>query len=221
VNNLNNQAMKNLILLIAVCLGIAGNVATAQDITSHDVLDLEFTPVSDPDFDWFQFEEKQAKAVIGKNGLELESKEDDVPCISVCELPINMESDDFLVALKMIPGSIDDKKPFGVVYDYKNDANFKMLLILKKGYQIVECEDGNRAVVKKGLYKGKDKEFIISIMRNKNKVHFGINNINLTTQLNANLKYPTFGFVITTKGKLIGKSIAYKKVTPKDHEEDQ
>ncbi len=212
--------MRNIILLITAGLGIACNLATAQNITSYDVNDLEYAPVSAPDFDWFQFEEKQAKAIIGKKGLELESKVDGMPCFSVCELPINMESEDFLVALKMVPGSVDDKKPFGMVYDYQNDANFKMLLILKKGYQIVECEKGNRAVVKKGLYKGKDKEFTVSIIRDQNKVHFGINGLNLTTMLNANLKYPVFGFVISTKGKLLGKSIAYKKVAAKEHEED-
>lgn len=187
---------------------------------SFDVRELEFTPVSDPELDWSQYEEKQIKAVLGKKGLELESKEDGMACISVCELPINMQSEDFVVALKMTPESVDDKKPFGIVYDYKNDANYKMLLILKKGFQLIECEKGECSVIKKGMYKGKDKEFILSITRNKNKLYFGINGINLTSQLNSNLEYPVFGFVIASKGKLIGKSLAFKKISPKETEED-
>lgn len=207
------------ILLIAVLFFGYSNV-TAQNIMNYDVRELEYTPVSDPEFDWSQYEEKQIKAVLGKKGLELESKAEGMPCLSVCELPINMKSEDFVVALKMSPESVDDKKPFGIVYDYKNDANYKMLLILKKGFQLLECEKGEISVVKKGMYKGKDKEFTLSITRNKNKLYFGINGINLTSQLNSNLEYPVFGFVIASKGKLIGKSLAFKKISPKETEED-
>jgi len=195
-------------------------VAAAQSITSFDVSEMEYIPVSDPDFDWSQFEEKTIKAIIGKKGLELESRVNDVPCLSVCELPINVKSDDFIVSLKMIPQSVDDSKPFGIVYDYKNDANYKMLVIKKKGFQLIETEKGVPSIVKKGLYKGKGKEFTISITRNKNKLFFGINGINLTSQLNAQLENPVFGFVITSKGKLVGKSIAYKKFQSRETEEE-
>lgn len=206
------------ILLAILCLGYSHT--TAQNIMSYDIKELEFTPVSDPEFDWSQYQEKQIKAILGKKGLELESKEDGKTCISVCELPINMQTEDFIVALKMTPETVDDKKPFGIVYDYKNDANYKMLLILKKGYQLVDCEKGELSIIKKGLYKGKDKEFTLSITRNKNKLLFGINGINLTSQLNSNLEYPVFGFVIASKGKLTGTSLAYKKISPKETEED-
>jgi len=212
--------MKSIIIaLLAITAGFGCLTVSAQDIRDYDVAELEYIPASDPELDWSQFEEKQTKAVLGKKGLELESKSNDVACASVCELPINMASDDFIVALKMVPESVDDKKPFGIVYDYKNDANYKMLLVLKKGFQIIECEKGDCFVVKKGLYKGKGKEFTISITRNKNKLHFGINGINLTAQLNSKLEYPVFGFVIASKGKLVGKSLAYKKISPKDKEE--
>lgn len=206
------------LLLAIVCFGCSH--MTAQNIMNYDVRELEYIPVSDPELDWSQYDEKQIKAILGKKGLELESKVEGVPCLSVCELPINMKSEDFIVALKMSPESVDDKKPFGIIYDYKNDANYKMLLILKKGFQMIECEKGECSVIKKGVYKGKDKEFTISLTRNKNKLYFGINGINLTSQLNSNLEYPVFGFVIATKGKLVGKSLAFKKVRPKETEKE-
>lgn len=206
-------------LLIAI-LGFGYLQMNAQNIMNYDVRELEYIPVSDPELDWSQFDEKQIKAILGNKGLELESKVEGMSCFSVCELPINMQSEDFVVALKMLPESVDDKKPFGIVYDYKNDANYKMLLILKRGFQLIECEKGELSVIKKGMYKGKGKEFTLSIARNKNKLYFGINGINLTSQLNSNLEYPVFGFVIASKGKLVGKSLAFKKTSPKETEED-
>lgn len=211
--------MKRLLALLITILSFGHTYISAQNIMNYDVRELEYTPVSDIKLDWSQYKEKQIKAVLGKKGLELESKTVGIPCISVCELPINMKSEDFIVALKMSPEAVDDKKPFGIIYDYKDDANYKMLLILKKGFQLIECEKRELSVIKKGLYKGKDKEFTLSITRNKNKLHFGINGINLISQLNSNLEYPVFGFVIASKGKLIGKSLAFKKTSPKETEE--
>ena len=212
--------MKKLLAVLIAIVSFGHISVNAQNIMNYNVQELEFTPAADPELDWSQFDEKQIKAILGKKGLVLESKVEEMPCLSVCELPINMKTDDFIVALKMLPESVDDDKPFGIVYDYRNDANYKMLLILKKSFQLVECDKGETSVVKKGMYKGKDKEFTLSLTRNKNKLYFGINGIDLTSQLNSNLEYPSFGFVIASKGKLTGKSLAYKRISPKEVEEE-
>jgi len=214
--------MKKLSSILLVFLFVVCGRVSAQetaDISKYDVADLEFRSVCDTEYEWSQFDEKKSKAIIEKERLTIESKDDGQISYSVCEVPVNMRSDDFLVALKMSPESIDDKKPFGLIYDFKNDANFKAIVFLKKSFQIIECTDNEKYVVKKGLYKGKGKDFIISIMRKNNKLTFTLNDMYLTSQSNSELNYPVFGFVILNKGKLYGKEIALKKVHAKDSEE--
>ncbi|MBD5255391.1 MAG: hypothetical protein HDS53_04885 [Barnesiella sp.] len=178
---------------------------------------------NDPEFDWQQYNDKTGKALVSKNFLELESKKDDLYCMSFCELPIDMRSDDFSVKLMMTPVKFSDNNPIGIVYDVESESNYRMLLLMKKSFQLVNVSDGKMSIVKKGLYKMPDKSklILLDITRQKGKLIFSINGLEMIRTSSPEMKNPNFGFAVGPKAKLLGFGIGYEKVSPDLDEEGQ
>lgn len=187
---------------------------TTGDKTSSvgDGEELEFISMTDPEFEWMQYDEKNSKAILKKDCIELESKKNDVNAVTYCEFPINTEANDFVVSFNMKPDALDDDKPFGIVYDVENDNTYKAIILKKKAYQIISVNDGNISVLRKGLFKAKSKEFNITMQMKYKKLTFYVNGLPMTTIKNSVVKNPIFGFLTMNKGKLTCKSFAYKVI---------
>lgn len=176
---------------------------------------------TDPELDWQQYDEKTGKALVTKKGLELESKKEDYYCLTFAELPINVEDDNFTVGFQMIPGDISDDKPFGIVFNYGDESDYYMLLILKNSLKVMNVKDGKMSVVKKGIYKRKNKSkmMTVTMTRDYNKLAFAIDGLEMMKIKCPKLEYPNFGFAVAPKAKMICINIAYQIEERKDTEE--
>lgn len=192
---------------------------SSKNIEDYDVLEMEFLPVYDPIFEWNEFKDKKSKSYIAKEGLVLENKQNDKPCCSTCELPINVENDDFLFAMKIKANDIDDDKPFGLVFDYEHTNNYMMFLIRKKEIEVCEWNGKNISHRKRQYKMKKGKEIILSIMQKKHTLSFGVNGVYFGTLKNRTLKNPAFGLVVLNKNKITATGVAYKKIHIKEREE--
>lgn len=184
----------------------------SNNIEDYDVLQMEFLPVYDPIFEWNEFKDKKSKSYIAKEGLVLENKQKDKPCCSTCELPINVENDDFLFAMKIKAKDIDNDKPFGLVFDYVNTDNYMMFLIREKEIEICEWNGKNISLRRRPYKMKKGKEIILSIMKKKHTLSFGVNGVYFGTLKNRTLKNPTFGLVVLGENKIAATGLAYKKI---------
>lgn len=194
---------------------------TPTSITVDDFEGIELTTCADPTFDWQQYDEKTGKALVTGKGLELESKKDGVYCMSFCELPISVKDDNFVVRFVMTPNEISDDKPFGVVYDVENEDNYRMLLIMKKSFQMLSVKDSKYSVVKKGIYKlkHKSKKLEIEMMRLKDHLYFYVDGLEILKSKCPEMENPNFGFVVSPKVKIVCNGIGFIKETPEDEEE--
>lgn len=197
--------MKKIFLIIALALWRIAGLAQVSELP-----EIEMISMADPEYEWMQYDEKEGKALLKKDGIELESKKDGSYAATYCELSMNMNETDFVVSFNMKPESVDDNKAFGIVYDVENDMTYKAVVLTKKGYQILSVKDGKVSVLRKGMYKAKSKDFNLSMLMQKRKLTFFINGLPLATIKNAEIKNPQFGFVTSNKGKLLCKSFGYK-----------
>lgn len=190
--------------------------------TIDAIENIELISCSDPEWDWSQYDEKVGKALVTKKGLELESKKDEY-CLTYCELPIGMADDNFAVRFLMSPSEISDDKPFGIVYDVENESNYRMLLVMKKSFQVLTVKSGEIAVAKKGVYKSKSKskQTEIDLVREKGKIYFFINGLELLKMNSPKMGNPIFGFVVAPKSKMICESFGFRKYTPQDGNEEE
>lgn len=190
----------------------------AGKMNADDITGLVLT--SDPEFEWMQFDEKAGKAMLTKKGLELESKKDNNLIFSCCDLPLNVIDDDFSVIFSMNPDGFSDEKPFGIVYDYENDRNFKALLVFKKGFQLVEMAKGELSISRKGVYKAKNKKtMLIGITKENGKLTFTINGLQLATLKKVDIANPSFGFIVGNKAKLTCNYLVYA-IAPREDPDD-
>lgn len=201
---------------------LSAEVSKAVEKLERQIEKIELTPCTDPEYDWNQYDEKTGKAIMGKKTLLLESKKDDVYCITFSELPISMKDDDFLVRLVMEPDEISDDEPFGIVYDVEDETNYRMLLAFKKSFQLVNVKDGKQSVVKKGIYKlkTKSKDVELDVARMKNKLYFFINGMEFLSIKSPEMENPMFGFVVSPKTKMECKSIGFWKQNPNNDENE-
>lgn len=194
---------------------------TPMSITIDDFEGIELTTCSDPTLDWQQYDEKTGRALVTNKGLELESKKDGLYCISFCELPISVKNDNFVVRFEMTPNEISDDKPFGVVYDVENEDNYRMLLIMKKSFQLLSIKDSKYSVVKKGLYKlkHKSKKLDIEMLRVKGHLYFYVDGLEIYKSKAPEMENPNFGFVVSPKAKMLCNGIGFIKESI-DYEEE-
>lgn len=187
--------------------------AAAIFISAQNGLKLkEGTPVSvsDPQLEWSQYEEKDGKAILTGKGLLLECKKDGFAAFSVCELPLNLDVDDFRVDFTLTPESIDDNHPYGVIFDFGNNKNYNAVVFGKKNYQILNVEKGETSVVYKGMYKLKNKKnIVVSLERVGDRIEVAVESLPLTARKLRKMENPSFGFIVMNKGKLTGHSIAW------------
>lgn len=223
--------MRKIIFAIAMCMiataieaqdeGYAIFHKSPMNITVDDFEVIELTGCNDPTYDWQQYDEKTGKALVTKKGLELESKKDDVYSMTFCELPISVKDDNYVVRFEMTPNEISDDKPFGVVYDVEDENNYRMLLIMKKSFRLMSVKDGKISVVKKGLYKLKDKskKLDVNMLKLKDHLYFFVDGLEIYKSKCPEMENPNFGFVVSPKVKMVCNNIGFIKETPDDEEE--
>ncbi|MDE5784196.1 MAG: hypothetical protein K2H97_07775 [Prevotella sp.] len=181
----------------------ANNVYSAIELPDADSTNVVFS-VSDPEFEWSQTDTKKIKVLLNAEGLKFESKEDDGVALSIVELPINVENNrEFIFGVNIQGPKLDDKKSFGLLFDYEDGRNYKGLTIFKKQYEYFVVKDGVRSSVKTGLVKFKGTTYKLNVKRENGGMEFTLNDIEVCKLRRISIASSYFGVYICGKMKAL------------------
>lgn len=219
-------------IILTIAFAVVSTLVSAQ-YNSKGSYKLQYVPTNDPQYFWTQFEEKKTRVVIDENKLRLESKEEGKSVITYAEFDFKPETQDFIFEYVFKPSELNDKKPFGIVFDLKNEDNYSLITFSKKGFLYQVCERGVFSIVKRGSYKRssnkrffedeeyaeelksflKDKNmFDVTIVKEQGKIFLLVNNVEIATFKNIKITYPNMGFYIGTKMKLDAYCVLYSPI---------
>ncbi len=226
-------------IVLSIVLAVFSLMASAQlKITGE--YELKYAPVNDPEYFWTQFKEKKASVVVDKDKLRLESKKEGLSVVSCAEFDINTEAEDFIFEYVFKPSEVDDNKPFGIVFDYKNENNYSLITFAEKGFMYQVCEKGEFSVVKRGTYKMssrkkdfqdeeysselksilKDKDvFDVTIVKQQGKFYLLVNDLEVARFKNVNITSSNMGFYIGTEMKLDAYCVLFSSIYYGDEDE--
>ena len=199
--------------------------------------DIRFKPVavSDPMYEWMQYDENDMSCKLKKDALVMENKSEKLMAYTFTEIPVNVAEEDFVVSMAMLPSEISDDKPVGVIFNYRNEKNYDMMTLGEKNFYVSECIGGEKALIVKGLYKilpfgsdmlecelgvkGDKKTVVLTLKKDGGKLNILVNGLPMCSVKNKKLEYPTFGFIVGNKGKLVVYGLEYGRVIADETEE--
>ena len=211
--------MKDFCLLL-ICMLFSSLSLSAQD-KELEKYAPEVQEISSPDFEWGQFDSKKARCRFKKNALELECRVNGDYACTYTELELDPINVDFILSFQMEVDKLDDNHCFGIVFDYKNLKNFKALCFGKKQFAVVTYEDGDRAIVKEGLYKlDNKKEPMITLKKKGKRLDFYVGNqyLSLTTLKNCEITSPSIGFYVENVTKISATGLGYRVILHNEEE---
>lgn len=201
---------------------------------------LKFMEVADPELQWNLYEEKDAKSVLDKQKLILESKKEKQTVVSCSEFSLNPEEEDFFAEFIFKPSELKDVPSFGIAFDYENENSFSAILFGKKGYAYGICEKGEFSIIKRGMYKLasrkkevsdeeyatmlneilKDKKmFDVSIVQSRGRLYLLVNDVEIAGFNNVKITSPNMGFVVEGKQKIEAYAILFSTISYEDEDE--
>ena len=198
----------------------------AQDRESQELEKYkpEIKEITDPDFEWSQFDNKQARCQFKKNILELECLKEGMYACTSTELDFDVRNNNFILSFQIDVEKLEDEHCVGIVYDFKNTNNFKALYFGKKQFTFVTIENGNKVVEKEGLYKyklEKKKGLIITLKKKGRRIDFylGSQYFPLTTLKQSEITHSNVGFYVENKTGIKITGFGYCVITRKNYEE--
>lgn len=174
--------------------------------------------MDDPAHEWSQFDSKEGKAMLLKDGsFILESKSDQFSAITITELDLAPDTD-LSIGLKLMAAPQEDKY-VGLVFDYANNRNYKAFLVSKKTFKYIIVEGGETSEIKQGLVKtGKTIE---SITFNKlgDKIDVRVNGLDTTILKKVQISNMNLGVIVCGKYKANIFSLYFKEHISEDTEQ--
>lgn len=194
---------------------LAGNIQSEVSISEVQGL----YSMSDTQFEWGQFKNKKASAILSNNGLVLQNQEKDRLVLSVTELPVDPESDSFAFGVCFNGPKLDDVTKVGLVLDYSDSRNYKGLDISKNQYCYYVVKDGVPSTIKTGLIKYKGNFYSLLMIKSVDKMNISLNGIDIATINRIKFEYPMFGVMLEGKGKTTIPNFIFLVEEKQDHEE--
>lgn len=163
--------------------------------------------------EWDEYYDKERSAGIEGDKLHLECKKDKLDAMTYASLPLNSE-EEFTIETEFVVSEINDKNPFGVVFNMKDDANYDMMLFWENRFSYVVVEDGEVILAKtKGksrpdtikLKKGKKQKVALKMEKRGEKLRFSVNGNDefyRRTPTEGAYRSRDFGFYVSGKGWL-------------------
>ncbi len=195
----------------------------AEGINGDDYSTIESIPVSDLRYEWSQDESKEIRVLIEDDELVMKSKDDEGTAMSIVELPVDVQNDEYVFGLSFTEPKPEEEKSFGMIMDFENNRNYKAIRIYKKKFEYVSVEDGKSLVVKTGLLKfnkkSKDKSNTLLIHHIGGNVTIVVNGLEMTTLKRLKLNNPVFGAFVSGKNEAVVPSFQFKVVERVDAEQ--
>lgn len=187
--------------------------STLDDINPDDVKKF-YINIDDPHYQWTQSKTKSQQALMSIDGLVITNKngkgffknglfQNDYPIFaSTVELPVVVESDDFIYGVVATATKLSEDKGYVLLFDYQDNNNFKAIIIDESQYKYAVFNGGNPSIVKTGLIKFPQKanNYTFYIKREGSNISFFIDNIEYGVFKNVTLTNSTFG--VGVQGKL-------------------
>ena len=183
---------------------------------------VEILEITSANFEWNQFDKDDAECKFHKNALVLECKDKKSHAVTTTELYFDVTNVDYILIYQFDATDLDDDKPFGIIYDYKNGNNFQTLCFGKKNFQILSYETGEKNIIKEGLYKIENKKNVmVTVLKRGKRLDFylGSQNLPLTTIRNHEMKNSNIGFYVEGKTKMKLTGIGYRLIIENEEED--
>lgn len=175
---------------------------------------IEAFNVFDSQYEWSQFDNKNASAIMNEYGLLLKSKNNNSSSISIIELPIDVENDNFTYGVYAMWLSKNKEGGIGLVFDYEDNHNYKAIIINQKNYDYVNVKNNDIHVVKSGLVKISSKEknkgfngnkglLYLEIKKEGDVIKFFINDVEFGKFKNVKINNNNFGIITVGKQELL------------------
>ncbi len=212
----------NKICLLLSCLLFTFTLSAQDKDLERYAPDIK--EITDPDFEWGQFDNKVAECKFKNNALELKCLKNNEYACTCTELEIDANDAIYIISFQFEADKIDDSHCVGIVYDYENIKNFQTLRFGKKQFSIVSYKDGEEAVVKEGLYKLDTKgKLFVTLKKRGRKIDFYVGNqyLPLTTLKNCEIRNPSVGFFVENETKIRITGLGYRVMLQNEVEEKE
>lgn len=179
-----------------------GKTAISDDATGEKSY---IFPMGDMQYEWSEHKTKTSSALLDKKGLVVESKEGKLSSLaaSIVEIPFNVESGNFIFGATFLDVKPSDDFNIGLIFDYKNNRNFKAVRVSKNQYTFIDVTDGEISEDKTGLVKYKSKNLALVIERHDGKIFFYLNGMEFGKLSRGEIVHETFGVFVAGKGKAV------------------
>lgn len=169
--------------------------------------------LADGELEWDEYYDKERSAGLQGDKLHLECKKDKLSAMTYAALSLNPE-EDFTIETEFVISAINDKEPFGVVFNMKDDDNYDMMLFLENRFEYVVVEDGEAVQPKTKsksrpdtikLKKGKKQKVSFKMEKRGEKLRFTVNGNDefyRRTPSEGAYRSRDFGFFVTGKNWL-------------------
>ena len=206
-NNEKNQTAK--------AIATIETLSNTED-TVPDGINKFFCPIDDNHYQWTQSKSKRQQALMTNDGLLINNKLNNTIFASTVELPVVVESDDFVfgvAATSSKPKSLKLLAPKNLVllFDYHDDRNFKAIILDGSQFRYVTNTGGVISTVKSGLVKYSNNVYlnIAYIKREGSIIRFFLNDVEYGVFKNVTITEPIFGVGVMGKGSISVMSMIF------------
>lgn len=162
-----------------------------------------FSDITEPTYEWTQFDNKSGKITMTSSGLLIESKSKKQSLISVTEFPFNSENDSFEFGMTFSLTKAEKGKYIGIVFDYESNKDFKAIVFSQKDYIYYTVQRGEQSVIKQGLVKPGKLISNIFIKYDSDKLEVLLNGLEVTTINRISITSPQLGVIVSGKTSAI------------------
>ncbi len=178
-----------------------------------------FKDITDPMFEWTQYDNSTGSVKMGQNVLILDSRNPSVSCMSVTDLQFDPKESAFEFGLSFYLTPAEDNKYVGMVLDYENSKQFKAIIFSKKEFIYYIVEKGDISIIKQGLVKpGKFIETIYAKYEGS-VLNILLNGLEVTTLNRVSISSPIFGVMVSGKRKAICDGFYFNIIESQDGQE--
>lgn len=158
-----------------------------------------FTDISDPLYEWGQFDNKLGSAKMTPNGLMLSCKAANLSALSVVDLNFDPKDIPFEFGLSFCKTPAQSNKYVGLILDFENNGKYKAIVFSQKDFIYYSTDEGKISVIKQGLVKpGKFIETIYVKLENS-KLSVFLNGLEVTTLNRVTITSPISGVIVSGK----------------------
>ncbi|MDE5812277.1 MAG: hypothetical protein K2H61_08265 [Muribaculaceae bacterium] len=178
-----------------------------------------FTDITDPMYEWTQFDNATGSVKMEQSGLILDSRNALLSSMSVTDLQFDPKDSSFEFGLSFYMTPAEDNKYVGMVLDYENNKQYKAIIFSKKEFIYYTVDKGESSVIKQGLVKPGKFIHTIYAKYEGSVLKILLNGLEVTTLSRVTISSPIFGVIVSGKRKAICDGFYFNIIDEQDGQE--